>query len=54
MVHRGPADSPDEMIIEFKICEAGGVSIVLKSQKEVCNKQPPEQTGEDNICGHGP
>lgn len=35
-------------------CEAGGLSIVLKSQNEVCNQQSPEQTEEGDICRHGP
>uniref|UniRef100_H2TU35 non-specific serine/threonine protein kinase n=1 Tax=Takifugu rubripes TaxID=31033 RepID=H2TU35_TAKRU len=38
-VHRTPADSRNKMVLEFKICEAEGLSIVLMSEKEICNKQ---------------
>ncbi|XP_003970583.1 NIMA-related kinase 12 [Takifugu rubripes] len=42
-VHRTPADSRNKMVLEFKICEAEGLSIVLMSEKEICNKQSAEQ-----------
>lgn len=32
-VHRAPADSRDEMIVEFKIREAGGLSIVTRANR---------------------
>lgn len=51
-VNSASADSRDEMVVEFNICEAGGLSIVLKSEKDICNKHSPEQTEEDDICHH--
>lgn len=41
--HSTPADSRNGMVLEFKICEAEGSSIVLMSEKEICNKQSAEQ-----------
>lgn len=49
-VHSTPADSRNEMVLEFKICEAEGLSIVLMSEKEICSKQSTEQKEEDDIC----
>lgn len=42
--------TPGEMVLEFKVCEAEGLSIVLMSEKEICNKQSGEQKEEDDIC----
>lgn len=45
-----PVDGRNEMVLEFKICEAEGLSIVLMSEKEISNKQSAEQKEEDGIC----
>lgn len=49
-VHNASADSQGEMVVEIKVCDAGGLSITLKSQKEICGQQKEQ----DSICHHRP